>query len=298
MEEKELSIFKEFGVSAAGDSVSGFVGAIISTLFLRKNIQVKEFEKIKANKFSEVINDLLENGNMTYYEYYKCKNFLKIAKIADAYFGVNKDTDSSKSHSDECAKYDIDWFIKFYDYASSINNEDMQYLWAHILASEISSPGKIPNFLLYSLSMMRREQAEFFCNIARFALLDYKDDLCAHPLIFISTNRKAYNDSKITPDKLKELERLGLIECDFVNEYIFERVKKFRTGNKLITVYGDVDNERKIKAGNVKFTKEGQILYSLLDNESKKYRRDILDFTIERFRRRNCQITINDNKLI
>ena len=298
MEEKGLSDFKEFGLNIAGNSIVELVSTIIATLFLRKTVQVQEFEKIKAGKFSDVINDLLENGNMTYYEYYKCKNFLKIAKMADKYSSVNKDTDNQKCNSDNNVEYDIDWFIKFYDYAGGISNEDMQSIWAHILTSEIDSPGRISNSLLHSLSMMRREEAEFFCNISRFALLDYKKELCAHPLIFLSTNYEAYSDSKITSDKLKELERLGLIECNFINEYIFERVKKFKTGNKIIAVYGDPDNNEKIKAGNIRFTDDGQMLYSFLDNEQKKYRRDILDFTIERFRRRNCRIMINDNKLV
>ena len=66
------------------NSVSSIVGAIITAVFLRRNTQTQEFEKIKANKFGEVVNDLLESGKMTLTEYYKTKNFLKIAEMADS----------------------------------------------------------------------------------------------------------------------------------------------------------------------------------------------------------------------
>lgn len=62
------------------NSVSLMIGAIITAVFFRRNTQAQEFEKIKANKFSEVVNDLLESGKMTLTEYYKTKDFLDIAK--------------------------------------------------------------------------------------------------------------------------------------------------------------------------------------------------------------------------
>lgn len=66
------------------NSVSLIIGSIITAVFLRRNTQAQEFEKIKANKFAEVANDLLESGKMTLTEYYKTKNFLKIAEMADS----------------------------------------------------------------------------------------------------------------------------------------------------------------------------------------------------------------------
>lgn len=281
------------GLSLANSSISAIVGALITTLFLRKNLNSTEFEKIKARKFSSVIDQLLEKGKMTYLEYYKCNNFLSIAKKADE--NLVESSDSDKSDNEK--KYDFDWFIRFYDYASNISNEGMQKLWAAILAGEVNSPGSISISLLHSLSMMQQEQAKFFCNIARFALWDIKYDV-SHLLIFISTSREAYQSLGITPQLLKELERLGLIECDFVSEYIFLKKKVFRTGNKIITVYGDLDNENKIKAGNVNFTKDGQCLYSIIDRDFKSYRSDILNFTITKLKRRNCRIIINDQEAL
>ena len=56
-------------------SLSAVVGAVISTLFLRKNTNTTEFEKIKVGLFKQVASELLESGKMTCYEFYKCNNF-------------------------------------------------------------------------------------------------------------------------------------------------------------------------------------------------------------------------------
>ena len=257
-------------------------------LFLRKNTQTTEFEKIKAGKFSEVVDQLLNSGKMSYLEYYKCKNFLQIAQKADSM--CDKESNADQEY------HDFDWFIRFYEYSSNIGNEEMQILWAKVLAGEVQRPNTTSLTLLHTLSMMQQEQASAFRNVSRFALMDIKGDF-AHLLLFISTNRESYEKENITPTLLKELERLDLIECTFSDEYIFKRKKVFRTGNKIITIYGDPENHGKIKAGNVKFTRDGQLLYSALDEDSKRYRSDILDFTITKFQRRNCRVIINDREV-
>lgn len=290
MDNMELIELIRGGIGVVSSSISAIVGALITTLFLRKDTKALEFEKIKAAKFGEVIAELLSSGKMSYLEYYKCNNFLKIAKKADN-IKIFEDKDSDKQIS-----YDFDWFVRFYDYASCVSNEDMQEIWASILAREVSKPGTNSISLLHSLSMMSKEQAQFFCNISRFALRDIKDNIPLL-LLFVSSNRQAYKSSGITPDYLKELERLGLLDCDFSSEFIFLKKKMFRTGNRSITVYGDPNNEQKIKAGNVIFTKDGQSLYSVIDDSYKEYRSDILDFTVSKFKSRNCRVIINDREI-
>ena len=291
MDENTLIEVIKGGIGLANSSISAIVGALISTLFLRKNTKTSEFEKIKAVKFSSVIDELLDSGKMTYLEYYKYSNFLTIAKKAD-----EKHLSTPEDINEDHNTYDFDWFVRFYDYASNISNEEMQEIWASILAREVNYPGTTSISLLHALSMMNQDQAMFFCNISRFVLKDIKYNT-PHLLLFVSSNREAYKSSNITPDRLKELERLGLIDCDFISEYIFLNKKVLRIGNKNITIYGDPDNEHKIKAGNVKFTRDGQTLYAAIDDSFKSYRNDILDFTISKFKARNCRVIINDREV-
>lgn len=197
-------------------------------------------------------------------------------------------------------KIDEDWLEFFFEKAKLVSNKDMQLIWAKLLAEEANEPGKISPSLLHTISVMRYEQAEFFCHISRFALKGFKEEY-AHLLLFVASNREVYEKLDITPRKLKELERLGLVECDFDKEYVFpnkDDKKIFASGNKVITVYGDPNNQQKIKAGNVEFTQDGQVLYSIIDSSFKVYNSDIFGFIVAKFRARNCQVSINDTKLI
>ena len=110
-------------------TIQGVVSAVLTTLFLRKKTNISEFEKMKAGKYSEALDDLLENGKITYFELYKCQNFLKIAKIADEYH---------QEKQEEISKLvDFVWFMTFFNTAGNVSSEKMQRLWAKILSNEI-----------------------------------------------------------------------------------------------------------------------------------------------------------------
>lgn len=152
------------GTPVAQSSLSAITGAIISTLFLKKNTNTTEFEKIKMGLFKEVTNDLLESGKMTYYEFYKCNNFLKVAKMADEM----RETSCEDNKINK--EYDFDWFIKFFDAVGTISNENMQKLWAKILSGEIQQQGSFSFRALETMRNMSRYEAEVFMNTASIVL--------------------------------------------------------------------------------------------------------------------------------
>lgn len=210
---------------------------------------------------------------------------------------VQKATEFLEEYA-EPQKIEVDWLEFFFEKAKLIANEDMQLIWAKILAEEANEPGKISMSLLHTLSVMRYDQAEFFCNISRFALRSYRSNDVTL-LLFVATNRAAYENSRITPKRLKELERLGLIECDFNSEYVFKDTynditkKRFISGSHTMTVWGDPQNGGKIKAGNVQFTEDGRALYDIIDSNYKKYRNSIFEFTARKLTRRNCRVHVD-----
>lgn len=214
---------------------------------------------------------------------------------------VQKATEFLEEYA-EPQKIEVDWLEFFFEKAKLIANEDMQLIWAKILAEEANEPGKINMSLLHTLSVMRYDQAEFFCNISRFALRSYRSNDVTL-LLFVATNRAAYENTRITPKKLKELERLGLIECDFNSEYVFKDTynditkKRFISGSHTMTVWGDPQNGGKIKAGNVQFTEDGRALYDIIDSNYKKYRSSIFEFTARKLVKRNCRVAIDGKEL-
>lgn len=55
--------------------VQSIVTSLITTLFLRKNENIKVIEALKAKEFEKITEKLLESGRLSYFEFYKCNNF-------------------------------------------------------------------------------------------------------------------------------------------------------------------------------------------------------------------------------
>lgn len=172
MDENAIIEVIKSGLSIASTSISAVVGAVITTLFLRKNTKTAEFEKIKAGKFNEVIDQLLDSGKMSYLEYYKCNNFLEIAKKADD--SLFRTREVYKEESTKNQEYNFDWFIRFFDAASNISNEEMQKLWASVLAGEIHHSGSFSLRALDTLYNMTAFEAHLFSDISKIVIDDSK----------------------------------------------------------------------------------------------------------------------------
>lgn len=220
-------------------------------------------------------------------------------KLTKEYKNCKNAAENAKKYLKENAKpknINEDWLDFYFDKVRLVSDQVVQEIWSRILAEEANEPGSIRPTLLHTLSIMSKEQANFFSNISRFCMREYKGEE-VHPLIFISTNLEAYKDSGIDRKKLKELERLGLIDCEFMEEYVFLKKKVFVSGNHKVTVFGDPDNENKIKAGNVIFTEDGRALYAVISDAVVKYRKDILEFSLDRLKARNCRILVNGKEI-
>ena len=233
-------------------------------------------------------------------EYDKIAFLASYKRLIKEYKNCKKVADMAISEIGEDARpedIDEDWFTFFFDKVRLVSDESVQSMWTKILANEVNSPGSYSKALLHTLSIMGANQANLFCNIARFCMYEYKNEGMIHPFTFIATNVEAYIRSRIDSSGLVELEQLGLIHCDFKDEFVFLNKKVLRYGNKVIELYGDPNNENKISAGNVRFTQNGLTLFGIVGSSFKRYRADILDFTISKLQHRNCRVIVN-NKLI
>lgn len=220
-------------------------------------------------------------------------------KMVKEYENCKKTAENAKQYLRESAepkKIDEDWLNFYFDKVRIVSDEVILDIWSRILAEEINEHGTVSLSLLHILSIMSKEQATVFSNIAKFCMREYKRTKI-HPLIFLSTNVEAYENSKITHKNLRELERLGLIDCNFKNEYIFHKKKVLVSGNHVITLYGDPNNKNKIMAGNMILTEDGATLYSIVSDTLIRYRPDILDFSVSKFKARNCKVLINGKEI-
>ena len=156
----------------AQDVIPIICTAIMTSLFTKKNTAKQEFEKLRQKKLSEVADYLLEEGHLTYYERFKANNFLSIAKKADIIVreqGRPLDIERSIKETPRQGKFDMDWFIRFFEAVGGISDEDMQLLWARVMAGEVGSQGSFSLRTLDTLCHLSPREAELFQEIANCA---------------------------------------------------------------------------------------------------------------------------------
>lgn len=230
-------------------------------------------------------------------------NYKKIVKEYKNCHSVAEKALSNIKSDSEPNNVDEDWYSFFFDKVRLVSDEVLQNIWSQILSGEINNPGSYSRSLLHTLSIMSTSQALLFSKLAQFCLKEYQKapdgtpSTLVHPLLFISTNRDAYKRYGFSVTKLLELERIGLINCDFRDEFVFMKKKVFQTGNFIVEVYGDPNNNHVIKAGNITLTADGQSLYNIIGNEYKQYSSEHLEHIITKLQNRNCEILINGKRI-
>lgn len=152
------------GSTILSPAMQSVVTAMMTTLFIRRNTVSSELEKIKACKFHELIDELLENGKMSYVEFFKCKNFLKVAELAD------KATNNSSEYDSKDGQFSFDWFMRFFDAVGNISNSDLQTLWSKILTNEINRPQSFSLRTLSMVSDMTPIEARTFTSLCKYVL--------------------------------------------------------------------------------------------------------------------------------
>ena len=65
---------------------------------------------------------------------------------------------------------DHDWVARFFEDAQDVTSEDMQRIWAQILAGEVETPGRTSLHTLAILRYMTKRDAESFKNLSQFAV--------------------------------------------------------------------------------------------------------------------------------
>lgn len=105
------------------------------------------------------------------------------------------------------AKMEDDWVTNFFDKSRIVSDEDMQVLWANVLAGEANKPGSFSRRTINLLSDLDKRDAELFQTLCRFGWVVGNFT----PLIFDS-QAPIYNNLGINFNSLSHLDSLGLIQ--------------------------------------------------------------------------------------
>lgn len=114
-----------------------------------------------------------------------------------------------------------DWVTNFFDKSRIVSDEEMQSIWAQVLAGEANAPGSFSKRTVNLLGDLDKRDAELFQTLCRFGW-NFGN---LTPLVF-DTQDKIYNDLGINFGSLSHLDSLGLIQFSGVSGFNMQRLPK------------------------------------------------------------------------
>lgn len=201
---------------------------------------------------------------------------------------------------------DDGWFNMYNDIAKNVTKDDMQLIWAKILANECIEPNSISKRLLSILQIIDYKSAEAFSYLCSctFEVLEpnyigyaFFTDLsfCPDPETDISLNTEyEYDTTFVNQDVLNELDSLGLINFNYISE---KRIKpssgiiSLKYSNNEIKILLDRDGFSDFNFGALSFTSCGKELVNALYNDAEK-KSDLLDFFVNYLKNNNYKYNV------
>jgi hypothetical protein len=190
-----------------------------------------------------------------------------------------------------------DWIINFFEKCRLISDDEMQNLWAKILAGEANAKGGFSKRTVNLLGVLEKRDAELFACLRSFAW-KYEDGYLL-PLIYDHKDQ-IYRDAGLTFSKLTDLETIGLItfltDRDFVHTYQPATVIH---DTLMLEYYGSQLNIRLRKAdgnqfnfGQVLLSRAGRELIEICDSDP---REGFKDYVVKKWRSFGYKI-LKDNR--
>lgn len=105
---------------------------------------------------------------------------------------------------------DEDWLTNFFDRCRSVSDDEMQQIWANILAGEANNPGRFDKKTIDLLSTMGKADAQNFQKLARFVVFFPR----AVPIIF-DYNADIHKNNGCDFEYFNLLQDLGLVNFNF-----------------------------------------------------------------------------------
>ena len=153
---------------------------------------------------------------------------------------------------------DDDWVANLFDKCRIVSDDEMQSLWARVLAGEANTPGTYSKRTVNLLSDFDKSDADLFTKLCGFGWMIGN----VVPLVF-DVQADIYNRHGITFDTLSHLETIGLIQlAGFTGFNQLGLPKRFAVsyyGTPLFLEMAE-DTNNELKTGKVLLTKIGQEL--------------------------------------
>ena len=160
---------------------------------------------------------------------------------------------------DENAKPDSmenDWIVNFFDKSRIVSDNEMQSLWARLLAGEANAPGAFSKRTVNSIADLDKREAVLFTQLCGFVCRFRGRPI---PLV-LGYAETIYNKAGINFETLSQLESIGLIQRQDITQYKLTGLSK----RCPMAYYGRVvslePSEDNINVGNAILTRIGMEL--------------------------------------
>jgi len=216
-----------------------------------KNVAKAEAEAEKIKSASEIeITDLHRRAEQR-----------RIQEEAKHQKNMENITAKAAPHLNEDANPDAmddDWVANLFDKCRIVSDDEMQSLWARVLAGEANTPGTYSKRTVNLLSDFDKNDADLFTRLCGFSWVIGN----VRPLVF-DVQADIYNRHGINFNTLSHLDTIGLIQFDGLAGFnLLKLPKGFAVSyyGKLLYLEMPQDANNKLKTGKVLLTKIGQEL--------------------------------------
>jgi len=181
-----------------------------------------------------------------------------------------------------------DWISNFFDKVKFISDNEMQDLWAKLLAGESNEPGKYSKRTVELIASLDKKDAQLFNDLCTFCWFDGHE---AYSLIYNKAENEIYKKQNINFSSLLHLQDIGLIQFNSTAGFRRLGFQKYFTiyyYGKIINLEFKKDTENELNIGNVMLTKSGQELISICKSEIND---DFFMFILEEWKKQGIIIS-------
>ncbi|MBP1630107.1 MAG: rane-fusion protein [Bacteroidetes bacterium] len=240
------------GLAKLGETICNAFGW--SAKGYRKMADARIYERIENAKADTAIEIEKLHGHEIVEKYNEIRNIQKVENVANIIAKAEQQFNEGEQVSNE--PVDKDWLNRFFDCAEGVSEEEMQNIWAKILAGEVKQPKSFSLRTLDVLKNMTKEEAELFVEIA--------PKVYNYERIF-----KAKNENNL--DRILKLNDIGLVLLESIYNNFEIEPQKFvllkLDGTKAISIVNETPMIIKLNIPCYKLSTAGKELFKMLETE-------------------------------
>lgn len=193
------------------DKIEKSTGWIFSTTTAQKGAYKNIIEEISKRKDINPIDRAIIISNFN-----KIKRQHKNrAKIIEKAIGLLEEGDTPQTIND-------DWLLSFFDFCKNVSTDELQYIWAKILANECKKENSSTLNLLRILSDISSNEIEIFIHVLKECNYGMR---CFDAIGIVSIDSKYLEKINIKFDDIIKLEDIGIMNRETISlddEIVFE----------------------------------------------------------------------------